>query len=146
MFYRGHFKKSHSYFKQFLELSSHSLLEDKALKFINAIESRNKVNPRHIGVIVPLSGTSQKIGIKYLNGIRMALDLKGSFESEFKIIIQDSQGSPDKAKEAVSKLVIQHQVIAIIAGEVAHVARSIAEEAQNFGVPTVLLSQSPQLF
>ena len=145
LFYEEKFKISSNFFKKFLLFSIDDQLEAKALKYLQAIESLKTANKKHIGAIIPLSGPAKKIGAKILKGLQIGLGIYTNKESSFKLIILDSQGQLDKAKKAVEKLVIKHHVIAIVGGALSRTANVIAEEAQNFGVPAVLISQKSKL-
>ena len=145
LFYRENFNRSFFFLKKFLRFSTESHLEEKALKYIQSIESRKKVNRKHIGAILPLTGPSQKIGERSLKGLKMGLGFYTEEKNSFKLIVIDSQGQPDKAKKAVQKLVTKHHVIAIVGGILSRTAQALAEEAQNFGVPALLMSQKSKL-
>ena len=145
LFYREKFKSSYFYLKKFLRFSTESTLEEKALKYLQAIESRKKVNRKHIGAILPLSGPSASIGKRSLNGLKMGLGFYRNKESPFQLIVLDSEGQPDRARKAVGTLITKHHVIAIVGGALSSTALALAEEAQNFGVPTLLMSQKSHL-
>ncbi|MDE0518855.1 MAG: ABC transporter substrate-binding protein [Bdellovibrionales bacterium] len=145
LFFRENFRKAYTFFKKFLRSSKESLLEEKALKYIQAIESRKKVNRKRVGAILPLSGPSANIGKRSLKGLKMGLGLHTSDNSPFELVVLDSQGQPDKTKKAVQTLVTKHHVIAVIGGVLSKTASASAEEAQNFGVPALLLSQKSNL-
>ena len=144
-FFRGKFEKSRFFFKKFLRFSTESTLEEKALKYIQAIDSRKKVHRKHIGAVLPLSGPSANIGKRSLKGLQMALGFYTDEESPFQLIVLDSRGQPDRARKAVQTLVTKHHVIAVMGGVLSGSALALAEEAQNFGVPAVLMSQKPHL-
>ena len=145
LFYREKFRQSYFSFKKFLRSSTDSALERKALKYIQAIESRKKVNQKHIGAILPLSGPSRNIGKRSLKGLKMGLGLYSNEGSSFRLTVLDSQGQPDKARKAVQTLVTKHHVIGILGGVLSRTATALAEEAQNFGVPAILMSQKSKL-
>ena len=145
LFYKEKFNKSYNFLKKFLSSSIDSNLEERALKYLKAIESRKIINKRYIGAILPLSGPSAKIGKRSLKGLQMGLNFYIDEKSSFQLIILDSQGQADKAKKAVEKLVTQHHVIAIVGGVLSRTANAIAEEAQNFGIPAILTSQKSRL-
>ncbi len=145
LFYREKFKRSYFFLKKFLRFSTESGLEEKALKYIQAIESRKKVNRKHIGAILPLSGPSKNIGKRSLKGLKMGLGFYTDESNAFELIVLDSQGQPDRTKKAVQTLVTKHHVIAIIGGVLSRTAITLAEEAQNFGVPALLMSQKSKL-
>ena len=143
LFFREKFRKSKTYFKKFLRWSRESPLEEKALKYIKAIDSRKKVNRKHIGAILPLSGPSSAIGKKSLKGLKMGLGLHQ--ESDFRLVVLDSGGQRDKARKAVQQLVTKHHVIALTGGVSSKTASALAEESQNFGLPVLLMSQKSDL-
>lgn len=145
LFYRENFKRSYLFFKKFLRFSTESTLEEKALKYIRAIESRKKVNRKHIGAVLPLSGPSANIGKRSLKGLKMGLGFYSNQNSSFQLTVLDSQGQSDKVRKAVQTLIIKHHVIAIVGGVLSRTATALAEEAQNFGVPTILMSQKSDL-
>ncbi len=145
LFYKEKFNKSYGFLKKFLSSSIDSNLEERALKYLKAIESRKIINKRYIGAILPLSGPSAKIGKRSLKGLQMGLGFYINEKSSFQLIVLDSQGQADKAKKAVEKLVTQYHVIAIVGGILSRTANAIAEEAQNFGIPVILTSQKSQL-
>ncbi len=145
LFYREKFKTAYFYLKKFLRFSTESTLEEKALKYLQAIESRKKVNRKHIGAILPLSGPSASIGKRSLNGLKMGLGFYRNKESPFQLIVLDSEGQPDRARKAVGTLITKHHVIAIVGGALSSTALALAEEAQNFGVPILLMSQKSHL-
>ena len=145
LFYREKFKRSHFFFKKFLRFSTDSALEEKAIKYIRAIESRKQVNRKHIGAILPLSGPSANIGKRSLKGLKMGLGFYSNKNSAFQLTVLDSQGQPDKVRKAVQTLVTKHHVIAIVGGVLSRTANALAEETQNFGVPAILMSQKSDL-
>ena len=143
---REKFRKALLFFKKFGRVAIDSQLEKQALKYIQAIKSRKKVNKYHIGAIMPLTGPSAGIGKRSLHGLGMGLGLYNKQEkSPFKLITIDSQGQADKAKKAVHTLVTKHNVIAIVGGVLSRTAPFLAKEAQNFAVPTLLMSQKSGL-
>ena len=144
-FFREKFKRAHLSFKKFLRLSTDGFLEEKALKYIQSIESRKKVNRKYIGAILPLSGPSANIGKRSLRGLKMGLGFYTNKRSNFQLIVLDSQGQADKTRQAVQTLVIKHHVIAIVGGVLSRTSKVLAEESQNFGVPTILMSQKSHL-
>ena len=145
LFYREKFNRSYSFFRKSLRTSMSSFLEKKILKYIRAIESRKTVNREHIGAILPLTGPSSRIGKRILLGIQMGLGFYSQQNSPFQLIVLDSQGHPDKARKAVEDLVTQHHVIGVVGGVLSQTAQAIAEEAQHFGLPAVLMSHKSNI-
>ncbi len=144
-FYREKFDRALSFFKKSLRFSEEGDLERKTIKYIQAIESRKKVRRKLIGAVLPLSGPSQRIGKRSLRGLQMGLGLYAKEKTIFQLVILDSQGQVDKARKAVEKLVTKYHVIGIVGGVLSRTAQVIAEEAQNFGIPSILTSQKAEL-
>ena len=145
LFYRENFKQAYSVFKRFLRFSTEIALEENTLKYIQAIESRKMVNQKRIGAVLPLSGPSAKIGQRSLKGLQLGLGFYKNKDNPFELVILDSHGQQDKARKAVQTLVIKHHVIAIVGGILSRTAGVLAEEAQNFGVPALLLTQKSKI-
>lgn len=117
-------------------------LADRANRFVGQIDARNKVDPRTIGVILPLSGPNSSIGYKALRGIQLGLGVYGTNPSTgFRLAVVDSEGNVDGARRGVERLVQEDNVIAIIGGLQSKTATVEAARAQEFGVPTIMLSQ-----
>lgn len=121
-------------------------LADRANRLVNQIDARNKVDPRAIGVILPLSGPNANIGYKALRGIQLGLGLYGDNKSTgFKLAVVDSEGNVDGARRGVERLIQEDNVVAIIGGLLSKTAAVEAARAQEFGVPTIMLSQKAGL-
>lgn len=116
-------------------------LADRANRFVQQIDARNKVDPRTIGVVLPLSGPNSAIGYKALRGIQMGLGIYGQQQSGFRLAVVDSEGNVDGARRGIERLVQEDNVIAIIGGLQSKTATVEAARAQEFGVPTIMLSQ-----
>ena len=90
---------------------------------------------------MPLSGSSASIGKRSLKGLQIGLQLYASKKSFFELIIIDNKGQEELTRKAVQKLVTKHHVIAIVGGILSSTALALAEEAQNFAVPAIVMSQ-----
>ena len=69
LFFREEFYPAWQYFKKALKFASHTTLEARALKYVQAIESRKKVHPFRVGAVLPLSGSSLSVGRRSLKGL-----------------------------------------------------------------------------
>lgn len=116
-------------------------LAERAQKLISQIDARNKVDPKAVGVVLPLSGPQSAIGYKALRGIQLGLGVYGKNQSGFKLAVVDSEGTTDGARRAVERLVQEDNVIGIIGGLLSKTASAEAARAQDFGVPAIMLSQ-----
>jgi outer membrane PBP1 activator LpoA protein len=127
-----------------IELVPGTELADRAKSLIQQIDARNHVDPHTIGVVLPLSGKQAGIGYKALHGIQLALGIfgsQGSPPSGFKLAVIDSEGSPDGARRAIERLVQEDGAIAIIGGMLSKTAVAEGAKAQEFGIPTIMLTQ-----
>lgn len=107
-----------------------------------AIEQARLVNPRAVGVILPLSGPYAQHGRRVLAAIELGLGLFGSMGTHPPtIFIEDSKGDPRVASEAVERLVRQRRVIAILGPMGAATSLAAARMAQQEKVPLIALSQ-----
>ena len=121
-------------------------LAERANRFVQQIDARNKVDPRTIGVVLPLSGPNSNTGYKALRGIQLGLGVYGDNKSSgFRLAVIDSEGNVDGARRGVERLVQEDNVVAIIGGLLSKTAAVEAARAQEFGVPTIMLSQKAGL-
>lgn len=106
------------------------------------IEQARLVNPRAVGVILPLSGPYAQHGRRVLAAIELGLGLFGRTGSQPPTIyIEDSKGDPRATAEAVDRLVKQRRVIAILGPMGAATSLAAARLAQQENVPLIALSQ-----
>ena len=116
------------------------------------------VNPKRIGVILPLSSTNPQIAPltrEALQGLRLGLiafsemmkskrrikDLQDVEEGEsFELIFRDSLLNPETSAAAVRELVEEEHVIAIIGPLIRITSEAAAHEAQRLQVPLISLS------
>jgi branched-chain amino acid transport system substrate-binding protein len=138
------YSKARSYFNDAASLAPGTELADRANTFVRQIDSRNRVDSRAIGVVLPLSGKQSSIAYKALKGIQLGLGIYGDpngDNSGFRLAVIDSEGNPDVARAAIERLVQEDNVIAVIGGLLSKTANAEASRAQEFGVPAIMLSQ-----
>ncbi len=90
-----------------------------------------------VGVYGDTTGATSSFGVSTKNGIELAFDeinaAGGVNGKKFEMIFEDDQGSPEKAKTVISKLINQDKVVAVL-GEVASsnslAAAPVAQEAK----------------
>lgn len=128
------------YFSSVVTFLPGSDLAFRAQEFLAQLESIKYVEPKNIGVILPLSGKNAVIGQKALRGIAMGLGLNEN-GSPFRLAIMDSEGNPDTARRGVERLVKEDNVIAIVGSLLSRTASAVASKASELGVPTLALSQ-----
>ena len=143
-FEESNYSKAESYLSDVVSIEGNTALAERANSILTQIYSRSKIDSYTIGVILPLSGRLESIGYKTLAGIQHGL---GVFDksSKFKIAVIDSEASPAIAKQAVEKLVIEDNVIAILGSVKGATSLAIAKKAQELGVPNIGFSLSSEL-
>ena len=94
-----------------------------------------------IGFFGDLSGPTFNFGESAKNGVIMAADLinqaGGIRGRKFDIVIEDDQGSPERAALLAGKLIDEDHVVAIIAGGTSGNSRAAAPKAQASHVPLI---------
>lgn len=134
------------YFNRVSTGAPDSYLGKQAFNMVKQLEARAIVEPKTIGVVLPLSGNYASIGEQTLKGIQMALGISGSKSAHnIRLVIEDSKGTAEAAAAAVETLVLKHHVMAIIGGMAAKNVMAEATKAQDLGVPFIALSQKPDL-
>lgn len=148
MFYLGrHYFEQHEYdrardyFSEMLALESNSSRSDEANSYLVQINSRRLVDPKTIGVVLPLSGKQAPIAYKVLRGIQLGLGIYGQNPSGFRLAVVDSEGNADKARRGVERLVTEDHCVAIIGSLLSKTASAVASKANDLGVPSIGLSQ-----
>jgi ABC-type branched-subunit amino acid transport system substrate-binding protein len=104
------------------------------------LAARDVVEPRRLGVVLPLSGPYQKLGEAALEGIQLGV---GS-TPEVKLVVRDSAGDAVKAAAEAEKLVLDKHVIALLGPIGEQESRAVAEVAARFRVPHVVLTSAPE--
>ncbi|MGZ3721793.1 MAG: penicillin-binding protein activator, partial [Bdellovibrionales bacterium] len=82
---------------------------------------------------------------KTLKGLQLGLGIYGPERSQFKLAIVDSEGTPEGARHAVERLVSEDNVVAIVGSLLSKEATSVAQKAEELGVPSIALSQKSGL-
>ncbi len=132
-------------FNQVMLLAPGTEIAERAKQVLGELDSRQKVNPRVIGVVLPLSGRQANVGQRTLKGIQLGLGIYGKAPSGFELAVIDSQSSPDGGRRAVERLIAEDNVISIIGGLSSRTAAAEASRAQDFGVPFIALTQKAGL-
>lgn len=133
------------YYQQVIDLLPGSEFATEAETFLRQVEARKTVNPKTIGVVLPLTGRHSKIAYKTLHGIQMALGIYDHPRSPYRLAVVDSEGDPDIAQKAVERLVMEDHVIAVIGSLLSRTAEAVSKTAHNFGVPSIALSQKSNI-
>lgn len=118
----------------------------KAESMLSDLGKISAVEPKTIGVLLPLSGKFGRFGRLCLNSIMMAF---GVFEEmsevagagEFRLAIRDSGETAELAQERFEELVKDERAIAVIGPLLSKQFPAVAQRAQEYGVPLMSLSQ-----
>lgn len=132
------------YFSTVIEFVPESDLAIKARTIISNIDGLKNVNARSVGLILPLTGKNKAIGDRVLKAIRMGLSVDDP-NSNLQLTVLDDEGNPELARAAVERLVKENNVVTIIGGLLSKEAAAIAQKAEEYGVPTITLSQKAGL-
>lgn len=95
-------------------------------------------NPYAVGALLPLSGRGREVGRQLLQGMQLAQLEEGGPE----LVVEDTAGSPEKARAAVDKLVAEAGVVAILGPVGARTTEAAAEGAGRSGAPLLSYSAS----
>src|SRR5690606_4513974 len=83
----------------------------EAKELLEKIARRGEVDPRAVGVVLPLSGPYEAYGQQLLRGLEFAL--RGS---EIRLIVRDDAGDPLEAEAQVERLLYEDRVVGVIGG------------------------------
>jgi len=100
------------------------------------------LNPRLIGIVLPLTGDLKGFADQALNGIALTLDLQGRGSVQVEVV--DSKGEPDAAADAVEQLA-QKGAIGILGPLGIAEGLAAATRAQQLGIPMLSLSRAEGL-
>ena len=102
-------------------------------------------NRRAIGVLLPVSGRYEAPGELAMRGIQLAVDEVRAQESaglgELELVLIDTAGDPEAAVEGLRRLVKVDRVIAVLGPIVGAEAELVAAEADELGVPLLMMTQ-----
>jgi branched-chain amino acid transport system substrate-binding protein len=135
------YSRARDYFLNIVDLFPQSPLVDKSRSYLDQINARRIVDPKTVGVVVPLTGKYAQVGKKTLMGLQLGLGVYGKQKSDLKLAVIDSEGNPDSARRAVERLVTEDHAIAIVGSASSKTALAIASKADELGVPSIDLSQ-----
>ncbi len=107
-----------------------------ARDFSERLEARFSINPKKIGVLVPLSGRFKPFGERSLAAMKLAMGADSGYE----LVVRDSQADGNVATRAVEELVLEHNVVAIIGPLFSSSALAAAQKAEELSVPLIALS------
>ncbi len=111
--------------------------------FLGCTKSQNEIL---VGEYSSLTGSTATFGLSTNKGIKMALDEaneKGGVRGKkIKLITLDDQGKPDEAAAAVTRLITQNKVVAVIGEVASSLTEAAAPFAQQNKVPLITPSST----
>ena len=137
------FQKAEKYFKKSLSTALFPHFKKEVKQTLFLMKKMSQVNPYLIGVIVPLSGRRQTLGEKVLRGLSMGFDMDR--DSPWQIIVLDSQSHPEVVRTHVNDLFYNRHVVGLIGGLTGETAEVMAQKAEEFALPAILLSQKQNI-
>lgn len=111
--------------------------------FTGCTKSQNEIL---VGEYGSLTGSTATFGLSTNKGIKMALDEvneKGGVKTKkIKLITLDDQGKPDEAAAAVTRLITQNKVVAVIGEVASSLTEAAAPFAQQYKIPLITPSST----
>ncbi len=141
LFEQGNYNEARSYLASSLDYLKEGQMYERAGDLIAQIESRRRINTDMVGAVLPLTGKNAKVGQKALRGLQLGLGVFGPNKSRYKLTVVDSEGNPEIARRAFKNMIMTDHPIAVIGSLLSKTALPVANKAQEFGVPTIGLSQ-----
>jgi branched-chain amino acid transport system substrate-binding protein len=95
-----------------------------------------------IGVLLPLTGDQQVYGNQVLNGIKTAVEIvkQSSPNQSIQLVVEDIGLGGEAAKQAMQRLLVEHQIIAAIGPLSSKDTQSVSELAQSNNLPLITFS------
>ncbi len=115
---------------------------DGARGVLKAAQEPGPLNPRLLGIVLPLTGDLKGFADQALNGIALTLDLQG--RGSLMVEVVDTKGEPDATADAVDQLA-QKGAIAILGPLGIAEGLAAATRAQQLGIPLLSLSRAEGL-
>lgn len=144
-FEQGQFSSARGPLSDVVRLSPQTEIAERSAELLQQLEARERVNPKRLGVVLPLTGKQQRVAQRTLRGLQLGLGIYGVARSGYELAVIDSGGNPAIARRAVETLVSDDNVIGIVGGLTSREAQAMASKAQEFGVPNFSLSQKAGL-
>ncbi|MFH1016866.1 MAG: penicillin-binding protein activator [Pseudomonadota bacterium] len=114
----------------------------EAVELSERLYRSEKVDPKAIGLLVPMSGTNEAYAQQVLQGAALALNLftAPSPAEPVRLYIGDSGDTPEQAVGALEKLVREHNIIAAAGPLFARQSQAASITAADMGLPIISLS------
>lgn len=128
------------------------LLDHETRRIVQRLQQMDEIDPTKVGVLLPLSGRASLIGQAALRALQLAVSEEQQTLAK-RLVIRDTAGDSNRAREAFEDLVWKERVIAVIGPITAAEVVAVAEQAKQSDVPVItlagftrLVEASPTLF
>lgn len=129
------------FFGRCMAITEEPTRSERARQYLEQLESLKKVEPKTVGVVLPLTGKQAGVSQKILRGIQLGLGFGSKIPTSFRLAVVDSEANPDLARRGIDKLIKEDNVIAIVGGVISKTATAEAAMASELGVPLITLTQ-----
>lgn len=140
-FEQGHYDEARRLLSLSRQYIKEGQINERSSELIEQIDSRRTVDPSVVGAVLPLTGKNAQIGYKTLHGLQLGLGIFGPQKSRLRLSVVDSESNPDVARRAYKTMVLRDHPIAVVGSLLSKTAVAVASKGQEFGVPTIGLSQ-----
>ena len=138
---RKQFDQAEKAARALLETSGTPQWAAAAETLLDRIKKATSIHENRIGCLLPLSGPFSIYGQEVLNGISLGLIDSDNEHLSMEVLVRDTAGETEKAVKALDELVKDERVLGVIGPLSSKIALSVAEEAQELGIPVIALTQ-----
>jgi branched-chain amino acid transport system substrate-binding protein len=117
-------------------------VQDKARALRDELKKTSSVNPKLVGIVLPLTGKFKAFAESMLDAISLQIDLQN--RGPLQVMIKDSRNEPEGAQQAVEDLA-REGAIAILGPIGLAEGTAAAVRAQQLGVPIISLARAEGL-
>ncbi|MFO8070878.1 MAG: penicillin-binding protein activator [Polyangia bacterium] len=115
--------------------------DPRVAEIAELLERRTELDLGVVGAVLPLSGRSRLVGEAVLQGLMIgAKSSRLGRLPELEVVIRDSRGDPEKAADAIDRLVFEDRAAAVIGPVDIAASEAAARRAEKLGVPILCLS------
>mgnify|MGYP002376072825 CR=1 FL=1 len=143
-FSQGARDRAKPYFENIVSKFPNSRYGTQAQDYLRKLDFQGAVDPKRIGVLLPLSGRFAKYGQSALQGIELALDIFRRdipASKKLTLVVMDDEGDVDRALAAMDDFFYKHQVAVVIGPMVSRLGDPVGKKAQELGMPLISLTQ-----
>jgi branched-chain amino acid transport system substrate-binding protein len=122
---------------RFLQEAPSHPFSTQAKEMLSRATRRVDVNPKTVGVLLPMTGRYKPIGEAVLRGVQLALA-----GSNIELVVKDTQGEVMLAGQAVEQLAFDEGAIAVLGPLLQEDSRRAALVAEELQVPLLTMTRS----